>query len=729
MTSLPDRSLTLDIQQSQHFLALLGKPPATTCLRGFYPKGHPKLQEPKPDRGRKHPWWDEQVVAKWQAEGRNVYAVINDGGQSDQSISSCRALFCEWENRPKDWQLTAWRELGLPEPTLQVDSGGRSIHSYWVFNEPIEPSRWHDLQARLLEHTGSDRSLKNPSRVMRLPGCLYLTGAGHGAQPQVVTEIVTEAGQRYSADQLEQVLPPLVAAQPAASGVAVTAPGTTATTSHQPRDLAEIKSALAAIPAAVPGTGQYPTFRNLLWGLIDACRQVGADVEMAKELLREHSPLFKELDQVAASSSDQVTAGTFWYRAQQAGWKPRPSTTRAAGKGGGRSKDNPVCKLGPSEFRDLLPERLGQIRLNVRTRYIHLPDRVISPDEASLVYMKLSSPEMVWPKSTTMDALTYHANQAPFDPALEELEQLVAGVEPLPLDQWQRLDQVMLGIDDPIAAAFLPRYLVSAVARLYEPGCDVHQTPVLIGAQGIGKSWLGRLLFGDAYFGDQLGTKMDVDDVTRMAWAWGLELAELDGITRRADVESLKAFLTRSTDNERRKYSKGHEQIPRRTVFWGTSNSSPLRDATGSRRLLCIPLPDRKLPLEQVAAIRASLWARAVEQYRAKAKWWSTPEEVACIKERNEDHQQLDPWQIELDHFLSTKRNQHATGKGLPVPLHVTYKMLYETLDIKVEKQNNASSNRIRQIMASLGWKKFRLTIGHKKIHCFVPGSELNPAS
>lgn len=206
MNSLSISSVSPNHERSQHFLALLGKKPATTCLRAVYPKGHAKLTEPKRDRGRKHPCWDSAQVERWQHEGLNVYVVINDGGQSDQSISSCRALFCEWDNREKDWQLTAWQELGLPEPTMQVDSGGRSIHSYWVFEEPIEPSCWRDLQARLLAHTGSDLTLKNLSRVMRLPGCYYLK-APQDVQPLVMTEIVSEAGVRYTAEQLEQVLP------------------------------------------------------------------------------------------------------------------------------------------------------------------------------------------------------------------------------------------------------------------------------------------------------------------------------------------------------------------------------------------------------------------------------------------------------------------------------------------------------------------------------------------
>jgi len=701
MSKLPTLSLTLDHPQCQQFLALLGKLPASACLRGFYPKGDPRLSGAKSDRGRKHSCCDEAVLHRWQEEGRNAFVVVNDGGDTDPSITSCRALFCEWDDQPKAWQLSAWGELGLPEPTFQVDTGGRSIHSYWVFAEPLPVTDWCALQARLLAHTNSDRSLKNPSRVMRLPGCFYLKS---GAAP-VLTRIVTQAGTRYSVEQLERVLPALPA-------VGKAAPASTPTT-HHPRSLEEIRAALAAIPAAVPGQGQYPYYRDLLWGLIDACRQVGEGPEVAKGLLREHSPLFAQLDQVAASPCGQITAGKFWHLAQQAGWVARRR---------GRKNETPGCqRLGPSEVRDLLPQRLGQIRLNVRTQAIHLGERVLTGNDPSRLYLELSTPQATWPKNTTCDALEHHASKAPFDPALVDLERLVLGVVPLALDQWGRLDQLLLGIDDPVAAAFLPRYLVSAVARLYQPGCKVDQVPVLIGPQGVNKSELGRLLFGDKHYGDQLSSKLDVDDITRLNRFWCLELAELDGITRRSDLEAFKAFLTRRVDVERRKYARTEDSLPRRTVFWGTSNSSPLRDSTGTRRMVCIPLPDQKLPLAQVAAVRAQIWARAVEQYRAGMQWWSTDAEAVQIKERNADHQQLDPWHDEIENFLATRRHKHATGKGVPGPLHVRMEQLLTHLGLERQQQNSGHSSRIRQIMQALGWHATRLKIGLNRIRCFVP--------
>jgi hypothetical protein len=78
------------------------------------------------------------------------------------------------------WEL--WRfpkgsrceSLELPEPTFRVDTGGKSVHSYWVFTQPIPIADWGELQGDLLEYVDGDRSIKNPSRVMRLAGCWHI---------------------------------------------------------------------------------------------------------------------------------------------------------------------------------------------------------------------------------------------------------------------------------------------------------------------------------------------------------------------------------------------------------------------------------------------------------------------------------------------------------------------------------------------------------------------------
>jgi len=296
-----------DFDAVKTFLHLLGKPPGTSRLRGFYPAGHPAKAD---DSGRKAPP-TRRIVEQWQAEGRGVYVVINDGGDSDADITACRAFFCEWDDRPKEWQITAWQHLGLPEPTLQVDTGGKSIHNYWVLADPITPQHWKIVQTRLLDHADADRSLKNPSRVMRLPGTYHVNTDGTlGAQ----TAIIHQSDQLYSVSDIEASLPDedtynhITKAQ--------------RFTEYTKRSIDEIRDALACIPPRIPGSNTYAMYRNILWGLIAACIEAGGTVDQAISLMQAHSPQWKGIAQIAASGGEHIKAGTFWYWAQEHGWRP-----------------------------------------------------------------------------------------------------------------------------------------------------------------------------------------------------------------------------------------------------------------------------------------------------------------------------------------------------------------------------------------------------------------------
>ena len=118
----------IDFDEARRFIALLGKPAGAIRLRAFLHAEHPD----KPtDKGRKG-GSSKRLITEWQSEGRGVYVVVNDGGDTNADITTCRAFFAEWDDRPKEWQLTAWQDLKLPEPTMQIDTGGKSIHNYWV---------------------------------------------------------------------------------------------------------------------------------------------------------------------------------------------------------------------------------------------------------------------------------------------------------------------------------------------------------------------------------------------------------------------------------------------------------------------------------------------------------------------------------------------------------------------------------------------------------------------
>ena len=158
--------LKIDREQWKLFLKALGKSKDQIRLRSFFPKGHFLKDQ---DRGKKSDA-NFNWITQCQEEGRGVYVVINNGGDTDSSITECKAFFCEWDDRPKQEQIDAWKGLGLPLPRIRVDTGGKSIHNYWILKKAIDPKTCKPIQERLLDFADADRALKNPSRVMRLPG-------------------------------------------------------------------------------------------------------------------------------------------------------------------------------------------------------------------------------------------------------------------------------------------------------------------------------------------------------------------------------------------------------------------------------------------------------------------------------------------------------------------------------------------------------------------------------
>jgi hypothetical protein len=191
----------IDREQVRQQLNALGyKPGDTVYLRAFYPDSDPR--KPK-DAGRKAEATKlDQLIkhaATFQSEGRGVYFVVNGGGHKDIDVTEGRGIFYEHDNLEKSLQIDLWKSLGLPEPTFQNDTGGKSIHSYWVFDESVIVENWRSLQTDLLEFADADRSIKNPSRVMRL------AGAWHSSGKQ--SRIISNSGNRYSYEDLRAIVP------------------------------------------------------------------------------------------------------------------------------------------------------------------------------------------------------------------------------------------------------------------------------------------------------------------------------------------------------------------------------------------------------------------------------------------------------------------------------------------------------------------------------------------
>lgn len=188
----------------------------------------------------------------------------------------------------------------------------------------------------------------------------------------------------------------------------------------------------------------------------------------------------------------------------------------------------------------------------------------------------------------------------------------------------------MPGGDDAYGLA-LGRYVWSAHAgRVMEPGCQVDITPLLIGAQGIGKTRGVRAISPDPKYVCEIGFHEKDDDKSRkMRGALVCELAELRGLNSR-DAEEIKAFMSKKVESWIPKYCEKKTHFGRRLVFWGTSNEDDiLADPTGERRWAPRRV-DGAVSVEAIERDRLQLWAEGLAIYRDRGVAWQETERLAA---------------------------------------------------------------------------------------------------
>ena len=166
--------------------------------------------------------------------------------------------------------------------------------------------------------------------------------------------------------------------------------------------------------------------------------------------------------------------------------------------------------------------------------------------------------------------------------------------------------------------------LLGTIQRSYEPGVKLDEMLVVIGPPGIGKSTLLRHLLPphlQTLFSD--GLDLGADAKQRVEALQGraiVEIGEMAG-ARRADLESLKTFLSRTDDgNVRLAYRHNPEPMPRMANLVGTADrSDPLPDDDNVRRFVPVTLADGDPAMLRtyIDDHREQLWAEALALYRS----------------------------------------------------------------------------------------------------------------
>ena len=165
--------------------------------------------------------------------------------------------------------------------------------------------------------------------------------------------------------------------------------------------------------------------------------------------------------------------------------------------------------------------------------------------------------------------------------------------------------------------------------------------PTLIGQQGCGKTVFVRRLLPPhlrEYFLGHLNLSNKFDKEMALTNNLLVNLDELDAISH-GQQASLKQTLSVNKVNSRPIFGRAQEDRPRFASFVATTNNRhPLQDSTGSRRYICIQIPDGQMIDNTGEIDYGQLYAQVVyELQELKAPYWFNNEEVARIQQLNQE--------------------------------------------------------------------------------------------
>jgi len=261
--------------------------------------------------------------------------------------------------------------------------------------------------------------------------------------------------------------------------------------------------------------------------------------------------------------------------------------------------------------------------------------------------------------------------------------------------------------DTPYARA-VGRYLWTALAgRLLTPGEEVHMVPVLVGAQGSGKTQGVKALSPtpDAFV--EVNLEHRDDNLAR-----GLrgklvgELGELRGLQSR-DAEAIKAWISRSHEEWTPKYMEFTTKFPRRVVFIGTTNTDEfLADDTGERRWL--PLRVGTTDLASLRDDRDQLWAEAIHLYRAGGVQWAEAQTLAV--DEHAAFKVEDPWLEPIRSWLLASEDFEPGDQPRCVNPFKLTTVLHSALGLATGSHDQKALKRAARVLRALGFEKQRAT-------------------
>ena len=228
--------------------------------------------------------------------------------------------------------------------------------------------------------------------------------------------------------------------------------------------------------------------------------------------------------------------------------------------------------------------------------------------------------------------------------------------------------------------------------------------PTLIGAQGCGKTTFLRRLLPQhlrEYYLDHLNLSNKFDKEMALSNNLLVNLDELEAI-RPSQHAQLKQTLSKSKVNGRPIYGASQEDRPRYASFVATTNNPhPLTDPTGSRRYICLTIPEGQFIDNAGDIDYEQLYAQVMHELQEdEAPYWFHNDEVARIQQLNQEYMEVKDM-AELVEICFRKPNEGEQAK--PMSGKEMLKVIqgkYPSLEI-----NHSAKMQLSTAMKELGYE------------------------
>ena len=381
--------------------------------------------------------------------------------------------------------------------------------------------------------------------------------------------------------------------------------------------------------------------------------------------------------------------------------EPLPDTQIAPPKKG-RPKRS-ASDLAGERVKDVenVKEILTDLRKNELTNAIEYTDHngktvELQGNDLDTMTNKLACEHGIFiPEQRVKTAIQYAAGRNKYCPIRRYLDHCSSHAKPH--EDWERIGEVFLGNTNNLSTLAMQRMMIGAVARAYQPGCSMSWLPILVGAQGVGKSMFSRSLVPDKLF-TEISTPLEtlMKEQYRLHVGWLLELPEVDAYFNVKNIENFKNLITTRVDEVRYPYASLPSKLPRRFVMIGTTNRNQfLVDSTGNRRFVPLEVGSNFLiPWQRLAEERDSLWAAAVQAYRSGESYEFTAGEIAAIAEYIQEFGDPDPCSEKIGNYVQNWEEVTAA------------EVLTKALDLDPRQQGRRESRRVADVLQSLGWRR-----------------------